>query len=279
MELIKTFPDASYRIIILDPPYVQHRDIRTANDKRWSTQAINWSELFTEAERLLMPRGVIFLFGIPSFYLKIANDITRHFRVYFDLVWEKPSATNFLIAKRRPLVVHECILVLTRRYETTEIINYKDIVRIGLPSERKRKGVIEEDTRFGILMRAPYRSDGYRYPTTVTRHRNKPTMKYIERTPHPTQKPISLMEFLVLGWSNEGDRVLDPFAGSGTTAIVCEMHNRFWDAIEINGDYVNLIKSRLEKIDDLRQCSKYPLRIPLIQESAYAKQTTISYDK
>ncbi len=65
------------------------------------------------------------------------------------------------------------------------------------------------------------------------------------RTPHQTQKPEGLAERMVLASSNEGDLVLDPFAGSGTTLWVCQQLNRDSIGIELSADYIALARTRL----------------------------------
>ncbi len=71
-----------------------------------------------------------------------------------------------------------------------------------------------------------------------------------ENTPHPTQKPEKLIAKLILASSNEGDIVLDPFAGSGTTAVVAKKLNRKFIAIEQNKDYCALTQKRLEMANE-----------------------------
>ena len=66
-----------------------------------------------------------------------------------------------------------------------------------------------------------------------------------ERTPHPTQKPLGLISDLVKKHSNEGDLVLDCFAGSGTTGQSCEDLNREYILIEKDKKYFDIIESRL----------------------------------
>lgn len=66
-----------------------------------------------------------------------------------------------------------------------------------------------------------------------------------ERTEHPTQKPEKLFELFVKYWTNEGDTVLDPFAGSGTTAVVCEKLNRNYICIEKDDNYYKIMEKRL----------------------------------
>ncbi|HQJ74819.1 MAG TPA: site-specific DNA-methyltransferase [Bacteroidota bacterium] len=65
------------------------------------------------------------------------------------------------------------------------------------------------------------------------------------RAIHPTQKPEKLIELIILASSNEGDIVLDPFFGSGTTGVVAQQLKRKWIGIEINLDYVNIAKNRI----------------------------------
>lgn len=62
---------------------------------------------------------------------------------------------------------------------------------------------------------------------------------------HPTEKPVALFEYLVKTYSNEGDVVLDPFAGSGTTALACTITNRRYICIERESEYVDIARRRL----------------------------------
>lgn len=63
---------------------------------------------------------------------------------------------------------------------------------------------------------------------------------------HPTQKPLKLIERLVLASSNEGDTVLDPCMGSGTTGVVCKKNNRKFVGIEMDEDFFNVASHRIE---------------------------------
>ena len=68
------------------------------------------------------------------------------------------------------------------------------------------------------------------------------------RSLHPTQKPEEMLKRIILASSNEGDIVLDPFLGSGTTACVAKKHGRRWIGIEENGEYVKAAQERLGKV-------------------------------
>ena len=69
-----------------------------------------------------------------------------------------------------------------------------------------------------------------------------------KRNVHPTVKPLKLISYLVILGSRENDIVLDPFVGSGTTAISAKILNRNFIGIEINPDYVEIAKKRLANI-------------------------------
>jgi DNA modification methylase len=65
--------------------------------------------------------------------------------------------------------------------------------------------------------------------------------------PHPTQKPVQLLRYLVEAYTNEGDTVFDPFVGSGTTAIACQQLKRHFIAVERNPEYVAIARERLQR--------------------------------
>jgi len=241
-QLLRELPGKSVDLIIADPPYVEYRDTRTQSDE-WSLKR-NWRVLFRLLADALKDSGCLFLFGVPSYYLRVADAILRYFRVYFDMIWVKPVPIAFLTAKQKPLNRHEQILCLVKKgAKVSEITyNYREIGSKGEPYVNIRRGY---DKYTGVVHTPTFNKDGFRYPTTILEFPNKPAMSEGERTPHPTQKPAALIEYLVKGWSNEGDLVLDPFLGSGTTAVVCERLNRRWVGIEINPEYCELAKNRV----------------------------------
>lgn len=64
---------------------------------------------------------------------------------------------------------------------------------------------------------------------------------------HPTQKPVRLLRNLVELYTNEGDLVLDPFAGTGTTAVACKLARRHYIVIESNPEYATFAQQRLQE--------------------------------
>ena len=76
----------------------------------------------------------------------------------------------------------------------------------------------------------------------------QPDMKNKEKRYHPTQKPVGLFELILSKYSREGDYIIDPFAGSGTTAIACEKLGRRWVLIEREEKYCEIAAKRIEKV-------------------------------
>ncbi|HKJ33429.1 MAG TPA: site-specific DNA-methyltransferase, partial [Balneolales bacterium] len=72
-----------------------------------------------------------------------------------------------------------------------------------------------------------------------------------ERMDHPTQKPVELVKKFILASTNEGDLVIDPFGGSGTTYAVAEAYDRNWLGTEISNDYCEMIKKRVTNFDHI----------------------------
>ena len=76
----------------------------------------------------------------------------------------------------------------------------------------------------------------YKHPLTVNSERF-----------HPTQKPVSVMTYLIMALTLEGDTILDPFMGSGTTGVACVQTGRRFIGIEIDPDYYEIAKKRIKK--------------------------------
>lgn len=163
----------------------------------------------------------------------------------YTLVWEKSKATGYLNAKKQPMRAHEDIVVFYKKQCT-----YNPQMTEGEPYN---KGCAVRDTlAYGKQEKAVLvkNDTGLRYPRSVqyfvTAER--------EGKLHPTQKPLALMEWLIKTYTNEGDTVLDPCMGSGTTAIACINTGRKFIGFERDEEYY---KIALERINNhLKKCGK-----------------------
>jgi site-specific DNA-methyltransferase (adenine-specific) len=100
---------------------------------------------------------------------------------------------------------------------------------------------VDKQTNYGShKMNIAESKDGKRLPTTVLKFNR------VERPLHPTQKPVALMEYLIKTYTNENDLVLDNCMGSGTTGVACKNLNRNFIGIELDKDYFEIAKQRIE---------------------------------
>ena len=84
----------------------------------------------------------------------------------------------------------------------------------------------------------------FKYPKNILNHKTV-FNRSKEKTPHPTQKPVALLEYLIKTYTNEGEVVLDNCMGSGSTGVACVNTNRNFIGIELDKDYFNIAKQRI----------------------------------
>jgi site-specific DNA-methyltransferase (adenine-specific) len=204
IELIKNIPTGSVDMICADLPYGTTRN-------KWDS-IIDMKRLGPEYRRVIKPNGNIVLFGSGMFTAYIMNELSDIWR--YNLIWEKGNATGHLNASRMPLRAHEDIMVF---YKETGVYNPQKttghIRKISTAAHRKNTKL---STNYGS-----YKPNGYdsteRFPRSVLKFKSDKQKSKL----HPTQKPVSLVSYLVSTYSNPGDTVLDNCAGSGTTVISC----------------------------------------------------------
>lgn len=249
-DYMKKIPDSSFDAIITDPPWLTTR-------LSFDRKPLDFGMLFSEFRRLLKDSGWFFLFGtveMASIALK------KGWKRKFEYIWVKPGPVIAHPRVVRPLVRHEIVYAFVKDKVKPGSLYYdrKAISTIGKPyrksvpaswksseyqnSQHVGRGIPREKMKPGV-------NHGTRYPTTVLEFPNKPQMNKNERTPHPTQKPIALMETIVKGYCPPGGLVLDPFAGSGSTAVACKKHGRKCIAIEKDPSYIKIIELQLEKLN------------------------------
>jgi len=133
----------------------------------------------------------------------------------YKWIWRKKMPTNFLNAKKQPMRIYEEICVF---YDGQGIYNPQ--MTQGKPyksnSDNTRRG-----KNYGKRDNLPVHliiNEGTRYPLDILEFTHVASTSK-EKVAHPTQKPLSLMQYLIRTYSNEGDTILDPFAGSGSTLV------------------------------------------------------------
>ena len=213
----------SVDLILCDPPY--------------GTTACKWDSIiplepmWMQLKRIIKPKGVIVMTASQPFTTTLIASNMDMFK--YCWVWHKNRATNFPNAKRRPLTAHEDIIVWINgklKYNPQKTIGHKPTNS----AKRASQGTIYH----GNNVRDYAGGDTTRFPRTVLNFK-------CERGLHPTQKPVALMEYLIVTYSNEGETVLDFAMGSGTTGLACQNTNRHFIGIEKDSNYFNIACARL----------------------------------
>jgi len=226
-EGLRQVPDHSIDLILTDPPY-------GVTACAWD-KAPDLTKMWTEFNRVIKPTGAIVLTATQPFATDVINANRRRFR--YDLVWVKNMAVGFLNAKRMPLRQHEHILVFYGKLPT-----YNPQMTPGKPYHRKA-GKVYPSTIYRAVSKVEGASD-QRYPTSVL-----PFSRDSGRgLKHPTQKPLALFQWLIKTYSNVGETVLDPFMGSGTTAVAAHVEGRHFLGFETDLNYHRMALERLEKL-------------------------------
>jgi len=218
----------SIDLLLTDFPY------GTLNKRNeWDT-IIDYPVYWNHMDRICKPTCAIISTAAQPFTSVLISSNYRDFK--YTMVWEKSKATGYLNSKKQPLRAHEDVVVFYKKQPT-----YNPQMRQGDPYD---KGKAVRDTEsYGIQTKEIHvkNDTGLRYPRSVLYFKTAES----EGKYHPTQKPIALYEYLIRTYSNEGDTVLDPCMGSGTTGVACMNNNRNFIGIERDDQYFKIAEDRI----------------------------------
>lgn len=235
-DYLPKMADKSVDLILTDMPYgVLNKDNPNA---KWDKE-VDLRALWREYKRIIKENGAILLFGQGVFAAKLIMSNPKWFK--FDFVWDKVRKSNFLNCKKMPMRQHEQVLVFYKKLPT-----YNPQMVYAGPHQRNHnrgKGSDEQTNNcFGKFAAAPTIISDYKYPGTIVKF-SKGHSK--EDFLHATAKPVSLLRWLIRTYSNEGDLVLDNFAGSGSTLIAAIDEKRDWIGMEIDEKFCNVANKRI----------------------------------
>ena len=143
-----------------------------------------------------------------------------------------------MLAKKRPLKEHECILVFYKKQPT-----YNPQMTKAERIVEKERIVNKGEVNGNVRLKRKFDNGGLAYPRSIQVFAN-PNHNSL----HPTQKPVALFEYLIKTYTNEGETVLDNCIGSGTTAIACINTNRNYIGFELSEEYCKIAEERIRKI-------------------------------
>lgn len=248
VEWLKSLPLGSVDLIFADPPY----NIKKAE---WDTfesqqQYVAWSiHWISEAARALKPTGTLFICGFSEILADLKLPASQFFQGCRWLVWHYKNKANMGNDWGRS---HESILHFRK---TRNFTFNMDEVRIPYndhtlkypehpQAETSQYGNNKPENKGRIWQPNPLGAKPKDVIELPTISNGMP-----EKTPHPTQKPEELLRKIVLASSNMGDLIVDPFLGSGTTAVAAQQLRRRWMGCDISSEYCGWAVQRIENVE------------------------------
>lgn len=236
LEHLPSIPDKYFDLILCDLPYFY------AKSCKWDLP-VPLDQLWPQLNRIAKDNAPIVHFGSQPFTSMLVMSNLKNFK--YEWIWQKDKGSNFVHVKRSPFKEHENIVVFGTGREDP---NYFPIMEA-----RSGNGL--------NLIGTQYYSNSQEDPNSVTGPRLKKKKGKIEELRYPksvqkfnretgwfaTQKPVSLLEYLIKTYSKEGDTVLDPTGGSFSTAIACYNLKRNCLCIEKDEDNFNNGTTRLQE--------------------------------
>lgn len=248
VEMRRLAPDWA-QLVVADPPYYN-----VLREHDWDTQwkamqeYLDWSVTWvSECLRVLRDDGLCFIFGQPGkrehVFIHLMSALCRRYQFHDLIIWDRVVGYNERRDSFTPC--YEMILVLRKSAQPKF---HKGAVREPYTSEKiaaylRDKRYRDRDARMKHLLAGKFSTNILRVPSL------KGSSK--EKCGHPSQKPIELVTKLVACATDPGDLVLDPFLGSGTTAVVAQSLGRRWLGIESNPMFVELARQRIESAREL----------------------------
>ncbi len=221
LELMKNVPDQSVDMILCDLPY-------GTTQNKWDS-VIPFEPMWAQYKRIC--KGAIVLTSTQPFTSALVASNSRDFR--YEMVWEKSSVTGHLNAHRRPMRVHEDVLVFSDfapPYYPQGLKPYGKTKKRGTNGPNFKKSGTENYQEFT------------NYPRSIIRIAND------SKPVHPTQKPVALMEYLIRTYTNEGETVMDNCMGSGTTGVACVNTGRKFIGMEQDAKYFEIAQNRIHDV-------------------------------
>ncbi|WP_105530786.1 DNA-methyltransferase [Solimicrobium silvestre] len=234
LEGFKRIPDASIDLIIADPPYSLGKDYGNESDKLATGDYLQWMENWIDAVLpKLKPSGSFYIFLTWRYSPEIFVMLKQRMQMMNEIIWDRrvPSMGGSV---RSFSSVHDTIgfFVKEKGY-------YFDLDAVRIPYD----AVTKKARSRSIFVGAKWLEVGYNPKDlwSVSRvHKSDP-----ERADHPTQKPLEIIDRMIHASCPPGGLVLDPFMGSGTTAVSAQRCGRNFVGFELNSSYCEIIQQRL----------------------------------
>jgi len=216
-------------MIFTDPPY-------GTTHCKWDS-VIPMEKMWDRINKIIKPNGCVALFGSEPFSSCLRCSNIKNYK--YDWYWDKTRGVGFLNAKKQPMKSVETVSIFYNKPCTyNPQMRDRDKPRV---SKNKNSQIVygkAQDDFVGEQLTK-------KYPVTLLSFSksSKEDMQY-----HSSQKPVSLLEYLILTYTNENETVLDFTMGSGSTGVACKNTNRKFIGIELDTTYCDIAKDRIQDI-------------------------------
>ena len=241
LKLLKEIAEDSIDMIFADPPYFLSSGTFTCqNGKMVSVKKGDWDlsnglkknfefhlDWINACKRVLKPNGTIWISGTYHSIYQCGFALqSSGFHILNDISWFKPNAAPNLSC-RYFTASHETLIWARKDKKAKHIFNYNEMKNGNWENDFIKKPNLQMRSVWAIGT-----------PKSIEKKFGK----------HPTQKPFSLLERIVLSSTNEGDLILDPFTGSSTTGLAAAKHKRKFVGFDLEKDYLDLSIRRFNDI-------------------------------
>ena len=246
IEILRQYPNESIDLVFADPPYNLDKNYTEYDDGQTDQQYIEWCNVWLkEYARVLKPTGSLFVLNLPRWGLYHADFLNQH--LYFQnwIVWDALSEPRGKI-----MPAHYALLFYTKsksdftfNYQSHSPIDSREYcLRSSCISKRKQNGIDKKTILTDIWW------DIHRI-----KHRR-------DRDYHPCQLPESLMKRIIELSTNPDDVVLDAFGGTGTTPLTALKLGRRYVAIDMDANYVHLMKQKISELETSGEIQRQPVK-------------------
>ncbi len=249
LSILPMLPDKFVDLLIVDPPYNLEKDFHGKKFKKMTDEIYEeyTEEWIKQTLHVLKDNASIYVCCDWQSSPAIANVLKKYFVIQNRITWQREKGRGALNNWKNGM--EDIWFATVSKKYTFNVEDVKIRRKVIAPYKVDGKPKDWEETKNGNFRNT--------YPSNFWDDISIPYWSMPENTAHPTQKPEKLLAKLILASSNEGDVILDPFLGSGSTSVTAKKLNRHYVGIEQNEQYCVWAEKRLEMAEKDKSIQGY----------------------